>query len=194
MTIDERQRCWAEFERATRERGHAFRQPVVMSVDEEGYPSGRVLTLREAMPREGRMRFHIDRRSPKFGHWHSKPVVGAVFYDGPRKWQIRMRGVADLHYDNEIARAAWENSHPMSRRTYMTTAAPGEELDWEAGSTYPPGFERRRPTDEECAAAFGNFAVLLVDVLELDSLHLAGVGHERFHILDETHKVRRLAP
>ena len=34
MTTDERELCWDEFERATRERAHAFRQPVVMSVDE----------------------------------------------------------------------------------------------------------------------------------------------------------------
>jgi pyridoxamine 5'-phosphate oxidase len=177
MTTDERSLCWAEFARATRERGHPFRQPVVMSVE------GRRM-----------LRFHIDRRSPKFVQWSNQPVVGAVFYDGPGKWQIRLKGVALLHYEDDVARAAWETNHPMGKRTYLTTAAPGEEVDWDVASLYPPGMERRRPTDEESEEGYRNFAVMLVDVVELDSLHLAGEGHRRFHIIDEVHKVRRLAP
>jgi len=194
MTTDERSLCWAEFERATRERAHPFRQPVVMSVDEEGYPSGRVLTLREADEQRRILRFHIDRRSPKFAQFKKQPVVGVVFYDGPGKWQVRVRGIAMLHTDDAVARSAWDRCLPISKRTYLATSVPGMEIDWDAPSVFPPGLERRRPTEEESEAGYQNFAVLLVDVVELDSLHLAGDGHRRFHIIDEVHKVRRLAP
>ncbi len=194
MTTDERELCWAEFERATRERTHAFRQPVVMSVDKEGYPSGRVLTLRAVDRQNVRLRFHVDRRSPKFEHWMRQPVIAAVFYDGPAKWQVRVKGLAELHFDDDVARAAWDQTSPMGKRTYLTTAAPGLELDWDSGSSYPPGLELRRPTPEESEAGYGNFAVVLVEVLELDSLHLAKDGHKRFQIIEEVHSVRRLAP
>lgn len=194
MTIDERILCWEELQRATRERSHPFRQPVAMSLDENGFPSGRVLTLREADPDQHLLRFHIDRRSPKFQQWSAQPVWAGVFYDGPRKWQIRAKGIVKLHFEDDVARVAWEASHPMCKRTYLATAAPGEELDWDAGSMFPPGLERRRPTDAESEAGFRNFAVMLVEVIELDSLHLAGEGHRRFRIFDGTHKVRRVAP
>lgn len=194
MTTDERELCWAGFEKATHDRTHAFRQPVVMSVDEEGYPAGRVLTLRAVDAKSGKLRFHIDRRSPKVAQWLRRPVLGAIFYDGPAKWQVRVKGLANLHFDDDVARAAWETASPMSRRTYLTTSAPGMELDWDSGSAYPPGLELRRPTLAESEAGYQNFAVVLVDVIELDSLHLAKDGHMRFRIIDELHSVRRLAP
>jgi pyridoxamine 5'-phosphate oxidase len=192
MTSDERALCWAEFERATRERGHAFRQPVVMSVDEEGFPAGRVLTLRAAVG--GKLRFHVDRRSPKFEHWMRQPIAGAVFYDAAGKWQVRVKGLAELHFEDDVARAAWEPCHPMSKRTYLTTTPPGGELDWDAASAFPVGLEKRRPTEAESEAGYRNFAVLLLEVIEMDSLHLAGEGHMRFHISESAESVRRLAP
>jgi hypothetical protein len=123
-----------------------------------------------------------------------QPVIAAVFYDGPAKWQVRVKGIAELHFDDDVARAAWDQTSPMGKRTYLTTAAPGLELDWDSGSSYPPGLELRRPTPEESEAGYANFAVVLVEVLELDSLHLAKDGHKRFQIIEEVHSVRRLAP
>lgn len=193
MNQEERAQIWAEFKLASRDRRHAFRQPVVMSVDQEGYPSGRVLTLRHADPHLRTLRFHVDRRSPKFAHWMRQPVVAAVFYDAPEKWQVRIKGVADLHVDNPIAREAWEANSPMSRRTYLTKFAPGAEIG-EDDAVFPPGLEKRRPTFEESEAGYENFAVLLVDVVELDSLHLAKDGHVRYRIEEEQLSVRRLAP
>ncbi len=194
MTTDERELCWGEFERATRERAHAFRQPVVMSVDEEGYPSGRVLTLRAVDRARSKLRFHVDRRSPKFAQWIRQSFASAVFYDGPAKWQVRVKGLADLHFDDDVAKAAWVATHPMGKRTYLTTEAPGVEVDWDSGSAFPPGLELRRPTSEESEAGYANFAVVLVQVIELDSLHLTKDGHKRFQIIEEVHSVRRLAP
>lgn len=193
MTTDERALVWAELQSATRQRDHSFRQPIVLSVDEEGYPAGRVLTLREANPDTRRLRFHIDIRSPKYTHWARQPVASAVFYNQAERWQVRTRGIAELHHQNDIARAAWLASHPMCKRTYLSQAPPGLEIDWDA-PVFPPGLERRRPTDQEAEAGYSNFVVLLVEVYELDSLHLSGQGHRRFRIEEEHHSVRRLAP
>lgn len=194
METAEHVRCWEALALATRQRDHAFRTPVLLSVDEEGYPNGRVMTLREADIERQILRFHLDRRSPKFHHWQNLPVIGAVFYDRQAKWQIRVRGVAQLHYEDDVARMAWNNSHPMCHRTYLTEAAPGEELDWDVESTYPAHLLRQRPSAEELETAYARFAVLLVRVADMDSLHLAGTGHQRFRIESPSFDTVRLAP
>ncbi len=186
--------CWAAFEATLRDRNHPFRTPVLLSVDEEGYPSGRVLTLR-AIDRDSQwLRFHIDRRSPKFAHWSARPVVSAVFYDKAAKWQIRVRGIAQLHFDDDIARAAWDKSHPMCKRTYLTDAAPGTTLDWEDTSTFADHLLRQRPTPEESELGFSRFAVLICRVADIDSLRLSGTGHQRFLIDAHSAQTIRLAP
>lgn len=186
--------CWAAFAAALRDRNHPFRTPVVMSVDSEGYPSGRVLTLRAIDPEAQWLRFHIDRRSPKYAHWTERPIVSAVFYDKAAKWQIRVRGVAQLHTDDSIAREAWDQSHPMCKRTYLTDAAPGSVLDWDDHSTFADHLLRQRPTPEESELGFSRFAVLLCRIADIDSLHLAGTGHQRFLLEAHTDQAIRLAP
>jgi 3-hydroxyisobutyrate dehydrogenase len=165
-----------------------------MSVDEEGYPSGRVLTLREADAAGGRLRFHVDRRSPKFADWTRQPVVAAVFYDAAARWQVRAKGLAELHMGDVVARAAWEASHPMSKRTYLTELAPGAEMEWDDESTYPEELTVRRPTEEESEPGFANFAVMWFRVLDLDSLRLKRTGHQRVRIAETTGRAWRVAP
>jgi hypothetical protein len=192
--IPEHELCWAALEKALRERDHAFRTPVVLSIDDEGYPSGRVLTLRAVDRGSQWLRFHIDKRSPKYRHWQERPIVSVIFYDKAAKWQMRARGVAQLHSGNEIAREAWEASHPMCKRTYMTDAAPGQMLDWEDRTTYPEHLLRQRPTAAEAELGYSRFAVLLCRVADLDSLHLEGTGHQRFRIESPTFETYRIAP
>jgi pyridoxamine 5'-phosphate oxidase len=190
----EHELCWAAFAAALRDRDHPFRTPVVLSIDEQGYPSGRVLTLRAIDPDSHWLRFHIDQRSPKFQHWQARPIVSAVFYDKAAKWQIRVRGVAQLHANDAIARDAWERSHPMCQRTYLSDAAPGTPLDWDDNSTFADHLMRQRPTPQEAELGFSRFAVLLCRIADMDSLHLAGTGHQRFHIDAPSAEIHRLAP
>jgi pyridoxamine 5'-phosphate oxidase len=194
MNQEERELCWAAFACGAGNRRHAFRTPVVMSMDEEGYPNGRVLTLREANAEGSYLRFHLDRRSPKFAHWTRQPVAAAVFYDAAARWQIRVKALAELHSHDEVAREAWNAGHPMSKRTYLTDVPPGGEVDWDDESTYPEGLELRRPTEEESEAGYQNFAVLLCRVLDLDSLRLRKQGHQRIHIVESSREARRVAP
>jgi hypothetical protein len=165
-----------------------------MSIDDEGYPSGRVLTLRAIDAERHWLRFHIDNRSPKFRHWRRNPIVSAVFYDKFAKWQIRVRGVAQLHSGDETARQAWEASHPMCKRTYLSEYAPGSPLDWDDESTFPAHLLRQRPTPQESERGFERFAILYCRVADIDSLHLAGTGHQRFLIEAPSLETVRLAP
>jgi 3-hydroxyisobutyrate dehydrogenase len=194
MHLEEHTRCWDALEAAAKNRNHAFRTPVLLSVDEDGYPSGRVMTLREANRELQYLRFHMDRRSPKYRHWQNNPVISAVFYDRSAKWQIRIRGVAQIHEDDSFSRLAWENSNPMCQRTYLSTAAPGQELDWDLESTYPPHLLAQRPSSEESELGYARFAVLLLRVADIDSLHLEGTGHQRFRIEAPSLETVRLAP
>lgn len=194
IDMSERERCWEALELGVRDRRHPFRNPVVLSVDEEGYPAGRVLTLREANRKEHFLRFHVDRRSPKFRQWTEQPAMSVVFYHAPGMWQVRVKGLAEMHLENDLARAAWDSCHPMGQRTYLSRYAPSVEVEEDVESTYPPELERRRPTAEESEAGYKNFAVLLCQVLEIDSLHLYGTGHQRYRIQELESAIFRLAP
>ncbi len=194
MGPEERDRCWNAFAAALLDREHAFRTPTVLSVDENACPCGRVLTLRAIDPARHWLRFHLDRRSPKFQHWQDRPVISAVFYDKAARWQVRVRGIAQLHFEDAIAREAWELSHPMSRRTYLSHYAPGAELAEEVASTLPVDLLRRRPSPEESELGYRNFALVYCLISDLDSLHLEGTGHQRFRIDEPALAVSRIAP
>lgn len=194
IDLSERERCWDALELGVRDRRHPFRNPVVLSVDEEGYPAGRVLTLREANREQHFLRFHVDRRSPKFRQWSEQPAMSVVFYHAPGMWQVRIKGLADLRMEDRVAREAWESCHPMGQRTYLSKYAPSAQLDDDEEGMFPEELERRRPTPEESEAGYKNFAVLLCRVVEMDSLHLYGTGHQRYRIQEMERAIARLAP
>lgn len=192
--MDERAKVWEALRDGARKRQHAFHHAAVLSVDELGFPSGRMMTLREADEAGRGLRFHLDRRSAKFREWQERPAMAVLFYDVAGMWQVRARGLAELHWENDVAAAAWEATHPMGKRTYLTEVNPGEELDWGRESTYPEGLEAKRPTPEQSALGYQRFAVLWCRVEEWDSLHLRGTGHERVQVDELAGAVRRLAP
>jgi pyridoxamine 5'-phosphate oxidase len=192
--MNERDKVWDALREGAQKRQHPFHHAAVLSIDDLGFPSGRMMTLREADEPALGLRFHLDRRSAKFREWLDRPQLAVLFYDIAGMWQIRARGRAELHWDNNIAAAAWAATHPMAQRTYLTEVSPGEELDWERESTYPQGLEAKRPTPEQSALGYTRFGVLWCRVEEWDSLHLRGTGHERLHLDELVGSISRLAP
>jgi len=151
------------------------RSPMHTPVVATGDADARVMVLRAFS--EWSLRFHTDFRAPKVEVIAGDPRVGMLFYDKSENVQIRLRGVARIKRDGPVADAAWEGGTNFARRCYLGEG-PGTATPT-ASSGLPAAFEGVGPTDEELIPARANFAVMLVELTELDWFSLSHEGHRR---------------
>ena len=161
----------ARLAQAAKDRRSPMHTPVVATADADA----RVMVLRAFEPWS--LRFHTDARAPKVSVIEDDPRVGVLFYDKSEKVQIRVRGTARIERDGPIADAAWAASANFARRCYLGDG-PGTVAD-AASSGLPEAFEGEEPSDAQLVPARENFAVLLVELHELDWFYLAHDGHRR---------------
>ncbi|MEE4316914.1 pyridoxamine 5'-phosphate oxidase family protein [Erythrobacter dokdonensis] len=172
--LDEiRQDCANRLIRAARDRKSPMHTPVIVTADVDA----RVMVLRAFDMALWRLRLHTDTRAPKARAIAADPRVAAVFYDKGAKIQLRVRGTARIESEGVEADAAWAASTNFARRCYLGDG-PGA-LSQKATSGLPPEFEGVEPDDAQLLPARENFAVLLIDIVELDWLYLAHTGHLR---------------
>ena len=144
---------------------------VTSNVDARG------MVLRGFDIRTWTLRFHTDARAPKVATIAADPRMAVLFYDKKAKIQIRVRGTGRVVLDGPITNAAWAESTNFARRCYLGDA-PGAVSE-NATSGLPAEFEGVEPDDAQLLPARENFAVLLVELTELDWFYLAQSGHSR---------------
>ena len=154
----------------------------------------RGMVLRAFDPASWTLRFHTDARAPKVAAIAADPRMAVLFYDKPAKVQIRVRGTGRVLTDDPLTDAAWAESTNFARRCYLGDA-PGDESE-SATSGLPAQFEGVEPDDAQLLAARENFAVLLIELAELDWFYLAQSGHSRaqFSRSEQGWKGRWVAP
>ena len=173
-TLDEiRTDCANRLIRAARDRKSPMHTPVIVTADVDA----RVMVLRAFDPAQWRLRLHTDSRAPKAQAIAADPRMAAVFYDKGAKIQIRVRGTGRIEAQGPAADAAWAASTNFARRCYLGEG-PGAGSDGPT-SGLPPEFEGVEPDDAQLLPARENFAVLLIDIAEVDWLYLAHTGHVR---------------
>ncbi|MEE4155308.1 MAG: pyridoxamine 5'-phosphate oxidase family protein [Erythrobacter sp.] len=159
--------------RAARDRKSAMHTPAVVSSDIDA----RTMVLRAFDAKAWTLRFHTDTRAPKVAPIERDPRVGVLFYDKGAKIQIRCRGKGRILRDAPLTDAAWDAGSNFARRCYLGEP-PGVPSDAPT-SGLPPELEGIEPDATQLAPARANFAVLLVELAELDWLYLAHSGHVR---------------
>ncbi|MEA1618085.1 pyridoxamine 5'-phosphate oxidase family protein [Erythrobacter sp. T5W1-R] len=173
-TLDEVRRDWlGRLARAPRDRKCPMHTPVVVSAPADA----RVMVLRAFDQATGVLRFHTDTRSPKVAAIADDPRMAVLLYDKSAKIQIRLRGTGRVETDGPIADAAWAAGTNFARRCYLGDG-PGSLADGPT-SGLPPEFEGAEPDDAQLVPARPNFAVLLIELAEVDWLYLAHTGHMR---------------
>ncbi len=135
------------------------------------------MVLRGFQREKWRLRFHTDARSPKCKLIAGGAPVGVLFYDRETKMQLRCRGRGRIETSSPLVDAAWQESDNYARRCYLGEG-PGAVSDHPT-SGLPAEFEGVKPTDEQLAPARQHFAVLLVELEEVDWFNLAHDGHKR---------------
>lgn len=165
--------CATRLIRAARDRKSPMHTPVIVTADVDA----RVMVLRAFDADAWRLRLHTDLRAPKAQALAADPRVAAVFYDKGAKIQLRLRGTGRIESCGPVADAAWAASTNFARRCYLGDG-PGA-VSPVATSGLPSEFEGVEPDDAQLVPARENFAVLLIDIAEVDWLYLAHTGHIR---------------
>lgn len=170
---DVRQDLTLRLVRAAKDRRAPMHTPAVITSDVDA----RVMVLREFDSNAWTLRFHTDTRAPKVEPIEADPRMAVLFYDKGAKVQIRARGTGLILDDEEVTQQAWANGSNFARRCYLGDG-PGT-LAGAPTSGLPTELEGVEPSDEQLEPAWDNFAVLLVELTELDWLYLAHTGHVR---------------
>lgn len=170
--------CWNMLLRAAGPGRDAFGTPVIGTVDPEaGYAGLRTVILRKVMPSRRELWFYSDARSEKIGQLQAAPRISCHFYDPARQLQIRGRGLAALHFGDELARQQWEEIGIEGRTNYASVEPPARPAA-ESTRGLPDFWSEGMPL-EQTEYAFQHFALVVVTVEAMDCLLLHPDGHQR---------------
>jgi pyridoxamine 5'-phosphate oxidase len=148
-----------------------FHTPTVSLLDQDTIKN-RTMVLREFSPNDRLLRFHTDYRSSKISQINLNPNASVHIYDPSEKIQIKLEGMAKLHYQDTITQMAWKNSKEMSKACYSVPLPPGTSLE-------DPTLGDIEPKKLVLEAGYQNFAVLIFTFHQLEYLYLMATGHRR---------------
>jgi pyridoxamine 5'-phosphate oxidase len=158
---------WIELSRAARDKAHAWRTPVVATVDDSVSPpraDARTVVLREVDEAQRRLVFFTDSRSPKAMQMSRHPHATVVFWSSVLNWQLRCDVALSIDVDSPTVASRWSRIQSSAAASdYLSFAPPGSPLDGTA----------RPPLDQP------HFAVVAAQVQSIDWLELNPTGHRR---------------
>jgi hypothetical protein len=170
-------KIWKNLDLGTLEREHPFHTPVFSTVANGCVPNLRVVVLRRFWRKPPLLAFHTHTGSPKIKELRNNPNVYWLFYHTAEKLQVRIKGVAEIHTDDDLAEEQWLATEFFSRRCYIGEAP--TEPSKKPTSGLPEDLLDRAPTREESEAGRANFAVVTSTVEQIDCLEMNVRGHRR---------------
>ena len=105
-------------EAAADDAAHPMRLVVLATTTADGGPDARIMVLRGADPRRGKLWFHTDRRSNKVEQLRRSSTLCGVAYDVRDGIQLRLRGDATIHEASPLADRHWSQTSNMLRALY----------------------------------------------------------------------------
>lgn len=162
-----RQRIWTELQRATQDRHHEWRTPVLATAGTDGAPQARTVVLRHADAKLARLHIYTDSRSPKVAELLVQPSATFVFWSKRLSWQLRVRAEMSVQTSGPEVEAAWARiSQSAAAGDYLSACAPGDAL-------------LDTQSEKLAQASTHGLAILTAQVQEIDWLELARSGHRR---------------
>ena len=166
------QAIWHELMLAASDRQHAWRTPVLASVDSRGFPQARTVVLRNADSNSQTLRFFTDSRSPKVTQLNTSSQAQLVFWSKALNWQLR----ASVQVTIETTGAAVEAARQQvelspARQDYLSALAPGDTLAAEVSTESDKSH---------------HLAIISAKIIHMDWLSLSPKGHQRAEIFAGT--------
>lgn len=159
-----RERLWLELQRATEDRAHGWRTPVLATRDGDEVDA-RTLILREVDAAAQVLTCYTDARSPKVAQIAVHPQGKLVAWCPALQWQLRLTLRLQAELDGLAVSSRWTRLalRPQAQ-DYLSPLPPGAPLPTPVA---PP------------RAGRGHFALLRAEVLAIDWLGLRADGHRR---------------
>ena len=189
---------WRQLVRASLDRHHEWRTPVLASTGLDGIAQARTVVLRQVDSAAGHLFFYTDRRSPKVLELRAAPAAMLVFWSRRLSWQLRVRVRIDVAQDGPLVASAWAAvAQSPSAGDYLSGTAPGDRLPAVTVTPeVPEGPDRLQPAEphgipsmsapEGLPARPHHLAVLSATVQSIDWLELSRTGHRRALLTDGT--------
>ncbi len=170
--------AWQQLAHGAASAKHGFHLPTLATVTPGGKPASRIVVLRAVDAVVRGVVAHTDLRSPKVEHLQHQGFASWVFYDAPRRIQVRLAGQTEVLSQGAVADERWQQSNDSSRRCYLAPAAPGTPTDYPSPNL-PAHVRDRVPTADETEPGRANFAVIRTVAATIDVLYLHHTGHRR---------------
>lgn len=168
---------WNELCRASLDRHHEWRTPVIATATKDGTVNARTVVLRSVNRNEELLEIYTDSRSSKFTELSQNPSAQFVFWSTRLNWQLRVRTTCTLLSSGPYVDSVWQNvKQSPSSGDYLTLTAPGSAID---------------PTSDQVNHKEQNkelshyFAVISCKITEIDWLELSRGGHRRAMLKDK---------
>jgi pyridoxine/pyridoxamine 5'-phosphate oxidase len=172
-----RKRLWQELLRASVDRHHDWRTPVLATIGLDGLAQARTVVLREVRRASDQLLIYTDSRSPKVAELLAQPIASLLCWSPRLHWQLRLQMRFSVSRHDAEASAAWERVRQSpSASDYLAARAPGQRL----AETPEPWLDAPQ------------LAVLRGEVLSMDWLELSRAGHRRAKL--DAQRVEWLVP
>ena len=157
---------WRQLELAAHDKHHAWRAPVLATVDGDA-ADARTVILREVDARQKQLLTFTDDRAGKVAQLLRHPRATLVMWSPALGWQLRCRVMLSLEMTGLAATSRWARIKlTPAAQDYLARLPPGAPLDG-AVSVAPEPLKREY------------FAVICAQVLAIDWLELQRAGHRR---------------
>lgn len=169
---DIRSQIWKELGRASLDRHHEWRTPVLASADADGLPDARTVVLRQVDALAGQLTFYTDSRSPKAAQLQAKASAMLVFWSARLSWQLRVRVACSVITSGPEVDTLWQGvKHSAAAGDYLAPLPPGTVLSPGSGMADADKANESAPTH--------SFSLLRAQVQRMDWLELSRDGHRR---------------
>ena len=160
-------RIWKNLDLATIQRRHPFHQPIFGTISDNA-PDLRMVVLRRFWRKPPKLAFHSHIGSPKISQIQANPNVYWLFYHPEEKLQVRIKGTATIHTDDELQNEQWTATELFSRRCYIGEAP--TQITKTPTSGLPENLIDREPTKEESEEGRKNFVVISSTIDSIDCM------------------------
>ncbi len=168
---------WSLLKRGVVDAKSPLHQGIICTTGKSG-PNARTVILRKVLSDPPVIICYSDIRAQKIEDLHHDLRVGWVFWHDKQRIQLRCKGTATLHTEDEVAMDHWLHLSSGSRKNYSAVLPPGTVIQQadEGINTYS---RKENMSEEDQEKWRKNFVVIKTHISHMDWLWLRREGHQR---------------